>query len=154
MYGNTVRGNRPGPMSPVERESVKHHFLQTLAETNRVAISARRAGTSRHTIMAWIRNGFLSQEELTHAYEAYEQVLRSMLWASYYVKDSRIAECPTDFWQHIPTRRLLSMARSTLQEFGGYKHKRLQFNIDNWTMDEQTEIREHIVRIQQRHKSS
>ena len=101
-------------------------------------------------IMAWIRNGFLSQEELDHAYAAYEEILRGMLWASYFVKDSRIAESPTDFWQHIPTRRLLAMARSTLQEFGGYKHKQLRFNIDGWTVDEMTEIREHIIRIRQR----
>jgi hypothetical protein len=150
MYGKTVYSQKPGPMSSEQREVVKRNFLQALAETSRVAISARRAGTSRHTIMAWIRNGFLSQEEMEYAYAAYEEILRSMIWATYYVKDSRIAEMPVDFWQHIPTRRLLAMARSVIPEYGGYKHKRLQFNIDNWTLDEQAEIREHIIRIQQR----
>src|SRR5260370_31867429 len=135
MYGKNISGHRPGPMSPVERETVKRNFLQALAETNKVATSARRVGSSRHTIMSWQRSGFISQEELDHACAAYEEVLRSMIWATYYVKDSRIAESPTDFWQHIPTRRLLALARSTLQEYGGYNQKQLPFNIDNWPLD-------------------
>lgn len=138
-------------MTPVERETVKRNFLQALAESGKIAIAARKAGISRYSINYWRHHNYLTQEEINHALLAHEEVLRGMIWARFYVRDHRIAETPEDFWHEISSRKLWAMAKSIVPEYGGGKHRRLQFNIDGWTLAEQSEVREHIIRIQQRH---
>lgn len=71
--------HKSGKMTEAQRKETKARVLDAMGKTDNITQSVRLAGTSCNTFYKWLRTGFITQDELAIAKQAYEDSLREEL---------------------------------------------------------------------------
>jgi hypothetical protein len=145
--------NNTAPIPKAYRDEVKRIFLEKLAETNRIDVSAKAAGVSRITAWNWRNSGYVTEEELAECRAAYEVLVQNMLWANWFVHHGRVAEYGNDIFDGMSTRRLVAVARSVLPDWGGKQLHIVRYSTVGWTPSEKADIYNRIREIQKKHRT-
>lgn len=68
--------NKNGPLTDQQRAVAKIKFLEAMAKTDIKTAACESAGITWMTYKAWMREGFITTEELDHAKQRYDDQLR------------------------------------------------------------------------------
>lgn len=87
---DATRNRKFGPIDPSQRELIKHRFLDAMSKTNIIQAALDAGGITRHTYLSWVKDGYITQEDLDEALARFLDYIRSEIAKRTFVGTPRV----------------------------------------------------------------